>query len=357
MKQRCKTGVAILLAILSPWSLLFAEEEAKTLQEVDEPPQLVRPIEVVYPHSMRMAGLEGTVLIEFIIDEKGRVINPHVRSSNNPWFERAALDALLKARFKPGRVSGRAVKTRAVQPITFSLADNGRGGELPWKVTKGDQSGLPEEARWDIAPEPVNTAFPVYPLAALLAGTNGQTRVNFVVGPNGSVVQAKVIDATAAELGHAVLAMLDVWQFKPARKKDGTPCFAILSFTHKFQPEGRGDVPVTESARAILRELKRGGKGIVASPELDAPPQPLSRRPPVYPLALRNAGQTGEAVIEFYIDAEGDAQLPRVVSASAPEFGYAAAQAVATWRFTPPRKGGKPAITRAEITVGFSLKD
>jgi hypothetical protein len=34
--------------------------------------------------------------------------------------------------------------------------------------------------------------------------------------------------------------------------------------------------------------------------------------------------------------------LPRIVSASAPEFGYAAAQAVATWRFTRPERKGKP---------------
>ena len=89
--------------------------------------------------------------------------------------------------------------------------------------------------------------------------------------------------------------------------------------------------------------------------ELDQPLKPRSRRPPVYPTALEQAGQDGEATIEFFVDKNGDAQLPRILSSTAPEFGYAAVQAVATWRFEVPRKGGKPVVARAQIPIGFTL--
>ena len=64
----------------------------------------------------------------------------------------------------------------------------------------------------------------------------------------------------------------------------------------------------------------------------------------------------GNGLSEFLIDENGDAQLPRIISASAPEFGYAAAQAVATWRFDSPLKAGKKVVTKVRIPVKFTLK-
>lgn len=330
------------------------EPEVASAKELDQAAVVTRSVDPVYPMNMRMAGLEGEVVIDFIIDRDGNVVAPFVQASNNPWFERPALDAIVQWKFKPGIKNGRPVNSRARMPFTFSLTD---GGATPWRIVKGDQSKFPPEMQWDIAPEPVSTAFPVYPFETLQAGAKGRTRVNFVIGPSGRVVHAKVIEAATSELGRAVLAMLETWKFKPARKRDGSPCYAILSFEHNFLPNGRGDVPVSASAQAILRQLKRGGKSITAESELDAAPKSISRRPPAYPLALREAGEPGHALIEFYIDETGDAQLPRVVSASGPDFGFSAVQAVATWRFTPPKKGGKPVVTRARVEVHFNLKD
>ena len=46
--------------------------------------------------------------------------------------------------------------------------------------------------------------------------------------------------------------------------------------------------------------------------------------------------QHGDATVEFFVDKNGDVQLPQIISCTMPEFGYAAVQAVATWRFAPP---------------------
>lgn len=149
--------------------------------------------------------------------------------------------------------------------------------------------------------------------------------------------------------------MIDTWEFTPPAKKDGTPCLALIAIDHKFKPSGDGDVPVTHEAREILRLLEKSPANIATLAELDRIPKALSRRQPVYPTALEKAGQAGQAMIEFFIDRNGDAQLPRIVSSSAPEFGYAAVQAVATWRFEPALKDGKIVVARAQIPMEFKL--
>jgi TonB family protein len=315
------------------------------LLTLDVKPRSVKQAAPIYPYSQSQAGLTGTVRIEFIIDVEGRVRNPYVVESNNPAFERPALDAVLKWEFKPGVKDGHPVNVRVSQIIEFQL---GNGGDAPWQISKPkNQSNLPPILQWDIAPIPVNTTFPVYPYEALLAGVKGKTRLRFVIGPDGRVTEAKLDEATTPELGLAALAMIDTWRFKPAQKKDGTFSFAALAIEHEFSPSGRGDVPVSHSARDILSLIEKHPEKILKGGQLDQIPKRLSGRTPVYPTALRATGKPGEATIEFFIDEKGDVQLPRIISSSAPEFGYAAAQAVATWRYEPPMKNGKTVVTCA----------
>lgn len=326
------------------------------LAEIQEMPVPVSQRPPEYPESMRRAGLNGTVFIEYIVDRDGRVRNPKVVQSNNHWFDRPVLDAVVHWRFRPGRINGRPVNTLVRQAFPFQITDG--SGQSLWQVKRsGREEALPEQYRWHIAPEPINTAFPVYPFTDLQAGVDGQTLITFVIGPGGRVEASRVMEATTPAMGRAVAAMIETWEFKPARKADGTPSAALFSLKHEFKSNGKGDVPISDSARAILRQLKKSPEKIVELRQLDAPPRPLAQREPRYPTALQQSGQDGSAVIEFFLDPAGDAQLPRVVSATAPEFGDAAVQAVATWRYTPPLLRGKPVTARVQIPIDFSLRD
>lgn len=346
------TGLRHLL--LGALGLGLALAQATAAAPADTPPKPIKRAQPVYPYNVAKAGLTGKVEVEFIIDTEGRVINPHVVRSNNPWFERPALDAILGWKFEPGRQGGKVVNVRATQSLEFQL-DHGAGRDL-WRVPRrNDQPDLSPELQWTKAPEPVGTAFPVYPWADLMADRDGSVTLRFIIGPDGRVAGAKVAEATTPEMAQAVLAMIDTWEFTPPEKADGTRCFAAMAIQHDFRTSGLGDVPVTVEARRLLRLLAKSPDKIVLAAALDQRPRPLSLRPPVYPASLRQAGQTGQAVVEFLIDEHGDAQLPRVVSSTVPEFGYAAVQAVATWRFEPPRKGGKPVVTRAQVPMDFAL--
>lgn len=331
--------------------------DLKSLTKNGKKPKGIKQGPPTYPQDMMRAGIVGSVTISFIIDKAGDVRNAYVLESNNPWFERPALDAVTKWKFSPGEMDGRPVHTRVMQRIDFNLEPGGRTLEL-WKVTKGkDHAAQPPEFQWDQPPEPKMTLFPVYPFDQLKAGTPGKARVAYVVGPTGTVIATKLLEATAPEFGAAVLAMIDGWRFKPATLKNGKPALARLATEYEFRPTGRGDVPVSDEARAILRQVEKKPETIVVTlKELDRPLKPLSQRPPIYPTAMAKADQPGEALVEFYIDKSGDVQLPRIVSGSAPEFGYAAVQAIATWRFEPARKGGKAVVVRTQIPVGFGAR-
>jgi TonB family protein len=310
-----------------------------------------------YPPEMARAGVNGSVAVSFIIDQTGHVQNAYVIRSNNPWFERPALNAVESWRFSPAEVNGHPINVHVTQLIEFNVEPGGDPLDF-WRVSKAkDHDKLPPEYRWEEPPYPQMTLFPVYPFELLKAGTPGKASVSYVVGPKGRVVSAKLREATAPEFGAAVLAMIDAWEFSPPKSKDGTKISANLTTEYAFKPGGRADVPVSEEALAILRLLEKKPAEIATLKELDQPMKPRSRRPPVYPTALLAAGQPGEAVIEFYVDKNGDAQLPRIVSSTAPEFGYAAVQAIATWRYDPPKRGGKPAVVRVQIPMGFSVAE
>jgi TonB family protein len=316
-----------------------------------KPPRAVKQVTPTFPYAMKRTGQAGRVKLSFVVNEQGNVTEVHVIGSNNPWYERPAVDALLKWKYSPAEKDGHPVSMRAEQEIIFAVDDS---REEYWTITKGrDHEKQEPEYRWDKPPEVINSAFPVYPFEALRGRVAGKARIAFVVGPDGAVRQSLVEEATTPEMGLAALAAVETWRFSPARKKDGTPCLAKLAREQDFTMDKYSDAPVSASARDILRLLEKHPEQIVPATALDQPPKTRWARAPQPPLAPQSPGEPGEALVELFIDERGDVQMPSVVTSSRPEFGYAAVQAVATWQFEPPMKDGKPAVTRVRVPFKF----
>jgi len=82
-------------------------------------------INPIYPRDAAMNGIEGWVTLEFTITETGTVKSPKVIDSKPPRiFNREAMRAILKWKFKPRVVDGVAVERRATQTIDFTLEGN-----------------------------------------------------------------------------------------------------------------------------------------------------------------------------------------------------------------------------------------
>jgi protein TonB len=77
-----------------------------------------------YPYEMSRAGISGDVVVEFIINSNGDVVDTRVVRSSHREFEIPAMQAVQKWKFKAGRKGGRAVNVRASQLIEFNLEDS-----------------------------------------------------------------------------------------------------------------------------------------------------------------------------------------------------------------------------------------
>ena len=76
-----------------------------------------------YPDMLRSAGIEGSVLAQFVVDTTGRAEMGTFRvlKSDNDLFSTAVKNALQRMRFLPAEVGGRKVKQLVQQPFQFSL--------------------------------------------------------------------------------------------------------------------------------------------------------------------------------------------------------------------------------------------
>jgi len=102
------------------------EEEPEIFLVVEQDPELIGGLEglqrsIKYPEIARKAGIEGRVFVQFVVDEKGNVVNPVVTRGIGGGCDEAALAAVKKARFKPGKQRGRPVKVQYSLPVTFKL--------------------------------------------------------------------------------------------------------------------------------------------------------------------------------------------------------------------------------------------
>ncbi len=102
------------------------EEEEDFFIVVEQMPELIGGMralqaKVKYPEMARRAGIEGRVTIQFIVNEKGEVENPKVVRGIGGGCDEAAIEAVRKAKFKPGRQRGRPVRVQYSLSINFRL--------------------------------------------------------------------------------------------------------------------------------------------------------------------------------------------------------------------------------------------
>ncbi len=103
------------------------EEEPEVFTIVEDMPELIGGMQAIYEHLRypeiaRKAGIEGRVVVQFIIDEEGNVVDPVVVRGIGGGCDEAAIEAVKKVQFTPGRQRGRAVRVRYSLPITFRLS-------------------------------------------------------------------------------------------------------------------------------------------------------------------------------------------------------------------------------------------
>jgi len=102
------------------------EEEPTYFVAVEEMPEPIGGIKgiqekIVYPEIAKRAGVEGKVYVLAFVDQTGMVTKAQVIKGIGAGCDEAALDAVLKTRFKPGKQRGKPVNVQVSIPIIFKL--------------------------------------------------------------------------------------------------------------------------------------------------------------------------------------------------------------------------------------------
>lgn len=109
-----------------PASAEAEEDEPEFFVSVEQMPYIIGGMDALYraleyPELARRAGIEGRVVVQFIIDEKGNVHNPRVVRGAGAGLDEAAVRAIMQISFEPGRQRGRAVPVQYTIPVNFQL--------------------------------------------------------------------------------------------------------------------------------------------------------------------------------------------------------------------------------------------
>jgi TonB family protein len=100
-------------------ALLCARPAAAEPQLV--PPVLVEQLRAPYPHDAEVAGIEGVVGLELLVDETGKVTSASVTRPAGNGFDEAALAAVKAFVFRPATYDGKPVPVKITYRYQFVL--------------------------------------------------------------------------------------------------------------------------------------------------------------------------------------------------------------------------------------------
>lgn len=117
-----------------PASATFGDRPGTSTQPTSDQPfafdqveQIVRPRagnpSPTYPTQMRSAGVEGDVLVRFVVDTLGRVEprSVEIRETTHSLFAGAVREWLMRTRYDPATIAGRPVRQLVEQRVGFTL--------------------------------------------------------------------------------------------------------------------------------------------------------------------------------------------------------------------------------------------
>jgi protein TonB len=115
-----------------PAPVEMEEEDDEDVSEifvvVEEMPEIIGGHNKIYeyleyPTIARQAQMEGLVVVQVVVEPDGSGSNPIIAKSAGKVLDDAAIEAVKKLRYKPGRQRGRAVRVKLAIPIRFLLKE------------------------------------------------------------------------------------------------------------------------------------------------------------------------------------------------------------------------------------------
>ncbi|OPZ29966.1 MAG: transport protein TonB [Bacteroidetes bacterium ADurb.BinA174] len=279
-----------------------------------------------YPVIAQENGIQGRVIINFIIEKDGSLSDIRVVRGVDPALDKEAVRLIgSMPKWTPGKQRGYDVRVRYTLPITFRLSGNAPAVETG-KPQREDQEKLKDLARKMITEEIFvvveeqpefsggSTAMMnfiseniSYPKIAFENGIQGRVITNFVVGNDGSISDVKIVRGVDPALDkEAVRVIESMPAWKPGKQR-GQPVNVRFTLPVVFSLEKKEPKVIVDKLSTVEGVINVHAQ---AQPSLTFPGgneaymKYISDRIK-YPVIAQENGVQGLVRTSFKIDANG----------------------------------------------------
>lgn len=126
-----ETGKAVEVKYVAPVVIEEEPEEQQIFQVVEEMPEFPGGMgeclkflgkNIKYPTISQENGVQGKVIVQFVVNKDGTIVDPVVVRSVDPYLDKEALRVIATMpKWKPGKQRGKAVRVKYTVPVTFKL--------------------------------------------------------------------------------------------------------------------------------------------------------------------------------------------------------------------------------------------
>lgn len=210
------------------------DENPKEYVDLKKHPEPLTQIKPVYTETLKLAGIQGKVFIETLIDEKGNVAETKVLKTDNDGLCKPAIDAIKKTKFSPAiSKEGKKVKSWVVIPIAFKLEEKNDGGISENNNLEESDPDINAFVAVEKYPEVMESGEPVYPEEAKKNGIEGKVFVKVLVDKNGNAKKIVVLKSENEIFNNAAMEAAKKCKFTPATQK-GKPIAVWVVLPYKF---------------------------------------------------------------------------------------------------------------------------
>jgi TonB family protein len=225
-----------------------------------------------YPDAAKQAGVDGFVIVRFVVDEKGKPINHTVDEDPGFGMAEAAIKAVKKlGKWVPGRNKGVPVKVRMTIPVKFVMPQapaeksvvitpevHEFAEQMP-RFQGCDKADDAEARRCTF--ESLATYIRqnlLYPEEAKKQNISGTVVVRFIIDEGGAVTGAEVEKSLGAGCDEEALRIVKAMPQWVPGKQGGKPVKVRQSLPFHFKP--------TEKEQLAVHSLAVHSRSIVHSP-------------------------------------------------------------------------------------------
>ncbi|MDX2072472.1 MAG: TonB family protein, partial [Haliscomenobacter sp.] len=212
-----------------------------------------------YPEIAKKENIQGMVVVQFIIDKDGAIIDPHVVQGIGGGANEEALRVVsIMPKWKPGVQRGQAVNVQFNLPIRFMLEGGAsdKKGEAPKEMLKvveqmpsypGGQGDLLKFLATNIN----------YPKTAKDNGIEGMVVVQYVIEKDGSITNAKVVKGIGAGCDEEALRVVNAMPKWIAGKQRGQAVAVQFNLPIRFKLDDKKSTELpTNTTRLKVEDFK-----------------------------------------------------------------------------------------------------